>query len=395
MEIQDIIGIKQASVKKIVDCIRFKDTLTKKDISNMTELSFSTVSNICNELKEKGFIKEIPLGSNGVGRTPKIISLNYDQYYILSLDFHIKDTIIISFLDLRNRVLAKYEHEIKEYKDLEEYISYSYTLFKKYCGILSIPPENIIGAGVAVSGIFDKDNETIVGSEVEIFENQPLKKMLREAYNIPVYIDNESNLCVMSTCLHEHQKHERDNIIYVYITEGVGVGIITQGNLLSGEKGYGAEICHIPLGNSKYQCRLCKSYGCIETDLAIYGFIGKYTGEYGYDKEEIFKQWHSFVELVKRKDAKAMEVIRENGVILGRLLSILVNIFDPGIIYVGGMIVSIFDDLCSFMKPEIDNRMVVKHRTVEVKADEKWSQAIMEGIGEMVFAKWMPLRSTI
>lgn len=62
MSINDIIDIKQKNVKDVIRCVRLTDGLTKKQIAEKTGLIFSTVSNICNELKERGVVTNLSPG---------------------------------------------------------------------------------------------------------------------------------------------------------------------------------------------------------------------------------------------------------------------------------------------------------------------------------------------
>ena len=54
----DITDIKAENVKQILNHLRFSSGLTKRELADMTGLSFSTVSNLCNELKDSHVLNE-------------------------------------------------------------------------------------------------------------------------------------------------------------------------------------------------------------------------------------------------------------------------------------------------------------------------------------------------
>ncbi len=391
MSIKNVIEIKRRNLKSIISYIRFKDDLTKKQIAKDLKLSFATVSNMCNELKLQGVVSEIDSKDLSIGRTPKIIKLNYDQFYFLCIDFHMKDRVKLILLNLRNEIVIEYYYDFEQYCNINQFIAFCYEQFEEHILEKGIDKEKILGAGVAVSGILDKETDRITGSELELFQNQPLGSMLYEYFDMPVCIDNESNLCVIAARLYQTQEEYRDNILYLYMAEGVGVGIISNGVLISGQRGYGAEICHIPIGSGDYRCRLCGHYGCVESDLSLYGFIAKFTGRFSYDKTQVFKLWEHYVKQLNHNENTACKVTRDNGIILGRLLSILVNLFDPGIIYIGGIVAEIFEKIEPYILEEIRNRIVVNgKREINIKPDtSKYTIAV--GAAEMVYDKWKPL----
>jgi len=392
MNVENIVDVKQKNVKKIIDYLRFKDIITKKEIAQALELSFATVSNICNELKEKKIIQEDEMqDTRSVGRAPKAISINYKENYILCLDLHVKNSIKIALINFGNEIVKEKYDYYEDGISIYDFVEKCFEQFQKHIIASDILNKQIIGFGIAVPGIFDKATENVIASEIELFENQPLKKMLTNRFKMPVYVDNESNLCAVYTQHYQQNGTRENNAIYLYSGEGLGIGVVSQGQLLRGERGYAPEICHIPIGKSKYKCELCNNYECIQTDLSILGFTTKYFEEEVYNKEKMQEKWAKFVDKVKQKDEKALKVISENGIIMGRLISILINLFDPNVVYIGGEISLLFEELLPIIKPEVDKRLVVnKNSNIEIKVDHKSNHTILLGAAEMVFDKWNP-----
>ncbi|AEE97901.1 ROK family transcriptional regulator [Mahella australiensis] len=392
MSINDIIDIKQKNVKDIIRCVRFNDGLTKKQIAEKTGLSFSTVSNICNELKEKGVITDKNDGNYSVGRTPKVINLAYNKFFVLCLDLQLEGIIKMALLDLRNNIIFQYENDNVDFADVYELVNFAYSGFQTYIKSHDISEDHIVGVGVAISGVFDRKEGKIGSCMVPILEGQPLKKIISDVFHLPVYVDNESNLSVLAAQLYKAKDDYKDNVIYLYIGEGVGVGVISDGTLIRGENGYGTEIGHIPIGNMNYQCRTCHSYGCVETDLSIYGFVKKYTGRFMGRKEGVVKEWNNFICDVLDNKPEAMNVIQENGIILGQLVSILVNLFDPALIYMGGVIAPIYDKLYPFIIDEVKKRLLIPNdREIMIECDENSDYTIFKGSVERLLNMWDPL----
>lgn len=111
-----------------------------------------------------------------------------------------------------------------------------------------------------MSGIFEKRTEIILNSAILAMEGAPVKAIVEDVFQIPCYVDNESNLCAISV---QQQRPDMSDFLYMHISQGVGIGIIANGMLLSGYDGYAAEIAHLPFGNPKRRCAVCNNYGCI------------------------------------------------------------------------------------------------------------------------------------
>lgn len=200
-------------------------------------LSFATVSNICNEMREKGYIlEEAKEDTKVVGRTPKTISIRYENLLSLCLDLTRFGWIRVCVLDYGNQMVFDEKFAYEKDCDVEAIVNLCREIYEEQ--VLDTFQEwQIIGVGVAVPGIFEKKTHHIVSSEIEMFNNQPMKEMLSEALKKTVYVDNESNLCVLSEYMQKRHGQEQENLIYIFADEGLGIGVVANGNLICGSRG--------------------------------------------------------------------------------------------------------------------------------------------------------------
>lgn len=239
--------------------------------------------------------------------------------------------------------------------------------------------------GVAVSGIFDLATQTLVNCAVKMYEGVPLKAIVEKAFQLPGYVDNEANLCALSL---KHTIAECRNLVYLHISEGVGVGIICEGSLLRGHHGYGGEVAHTPLGNPRKYCSECGAYGCIENELAIPDIVAEYRGE---EQEDVLGAWNQLVADAKKEDEKAVHLIHETAGYLGRLISVLITMMDPEYIYIGGEITDIYEELFANMNQIVQERcFLYGNRRVKLVKDGHSELTIHSGINESIYAQWKP-----
>lgn len=388
MKVDSSVELKKIHAKEIIDYLKRSESCTKKIMAEELYLSFATVSNICNEMREKGYLKETALDDTKVvGRTPKGISLNVDNLMSLCFDMTRFGVIRAAVIDYSGRVAYDDKFTYEQEGDIECVIKACKDIYENEIQ-RQFSVEQIVGVGIAVPGIFEKKTHNIVSSEIELFNNQPMKAMLSKALNKTVYMDNESNLCVMSEYMRENIYKNQENIVYLFADEGLGIGVIANGKLICGSGGYAPEICHMPIGNMKMKCHLCSSMGCVESDLRIMGYVEKYNL---YTEKKI----HTYDEFLKCSvtgDISAVRVLEENAEILGRLLSVLNNIFDPDCIYIGGETVGLLQKRLDKSMEQVTSRMLVQENVLpEIKIDEDCSATVLYGAAEMVFSQWMPL----
>lgn len=188
--------IKENNEKKVFHYIYQKrENLSIADISNDLNISFPTIKTIINKFLKDNIVKEdLKLGT-GAGRKAQYYSLENNFVYSIGISVHlrelkivlgnergdiIKETIIRENF-LKNNLIEKIDEILEEFLlEINEEIE-----------------KKLIGIGISVPGIVDKENNTI---EITSSLRVPLNKIqdLSKKYNKKILIDNEANLCAIS-----------------------------------------------------------------------------------------------------------------------------------------------------------------------------------------------------
>ena len=169
------------------------------------------------------------------------------------------------------------------------------------------------------------------------------------------------------------QKHrDAKNIIYLHSSAGLGVGVICEGNLLRGKNGYAAEIAHIPIGDPNIVCPCCGLHGCIENDLAQRGM-------------DVF----NFPQLSEPEYARLAE---DRGRKLGTLLAILINLFDPQTVYIGGSGLESYERLAPYTRSVLKARAsLALGKGMHIEHDKSSTWTVQRGINQLVYENWYPM----
>lgn len=383
----DITDIRATNVKDILSVLRFQEGLTKKEIASCTQLSFSTVSNLCNALKEKGILTEEKLECATVGRNPNRFRLQFQRFCTLCLDLQMQGVMRSAVLDLRNTVLYCTTSDISDCTTADEIVARAVEQFQQVRAWPWLQQSLFVGVGVAVSGVFDRATRCIVNSSLPIFEGVPLTDRMEEGFQLPCYVDNEANLCALSMGL---RGAGVGDLIYLHISEGTGLGVRSHGVLLRGRYGYGAEISHAPFGDPGLRCASCGAYGCLEADLGMGNLVRELGG--AAPGESLGTAWKRLTRQVVDDPAAFSPFLKDKGEKLGAVMRLLVGLFDPEEIHLGGSIVRIAPLLLPYIQARLDREgRLAPGREMTVRVDPDSDLSILLGINEIIYEKWRPL----
>ncbi len=129
----------------------------------------------------------------------------------------------------------------------------------------NIDKEQVLGIGLASAGPLDAETGEVFNNANLGFKEIPLKKPIQERFpGVPIYLINDCNASVLGVHYFEASDDEKDNLVYITVSTGIGGGVICNGHLLLGKDGNAAEIGHgIVNRQSNFQCK-CGAYGCWE-----------------------------------------------------------------------------------------------------------------------------------
>jgi glucokinase len=147
-----------------------------------------------------------------------------------------------------------------------------YSISSTICQILlellsenNIQKDQILGIGIATAGPLNTEKGEVFNNANLGFRVVPLKEPIKKKFpEIPLYFINDCNGSVLGIHFFEAEDDERDNLVYITMSTGIGGGVICSGHLLLGKEGNAAEIGHALVEpKSRFKCN-CGAYGCWE-----------------------------------------------------------------------------------------------------------------------------------
>jgi glucokinase len=197
------------------------------------------------------------------------------------------------------------------------------------------------GVCLAAPGfILASENKILSAANLEAIEGIPLKEELGRRTGLRVTVENDANAAAWSE-FRFGAGQDIDNLVFVTLGTGVGGGIISHGVLLRGARGMGGELGHITIQPEGPRCG-CGNRGCLEA-LASGKAIGRRAREVASEQPDSAlgrlaraPLGEDVLDLARRGDGAALEVLWEAGTWLGIGLATFVNVFDPEVIAMGG-----------------------------------------------------------
>lgn len=335
--------IKETNRKKIIALLLEKNEITKLDISRILDISITTVSTNITELKNEGIVEDVRSLESTGGRKAIAIKLNENCRYSIGVALtpnHIK----ISLVNLKREIIEsiRIRHKNDGIENLITIINENIDLImKKY----DLNSEKLLGVGFSLPGTVDFKEGIIRYSYLLGVKDFNLREKF-EYLNIPIYVDNEANLSAFYEFL--SRKDVLKNLLYVSITDGLGLGIVINGKIYRGDNNSSGEFGHIKVSISGKKCK-CGAKGCLEAYTSMNSLIESYNEVSLEDISDI----DEFEELYLKNDISTKKVLEKYLKILGIGISNLIMLLDPNTIIIGGDINNLLNDKIDILKKNI------------------------------------------
>lgn len=319
---------------------------TRVDLSRITTLNKATISSIIQELIDKHIVIELEKKIKTTGRSANAIALNKNAGRILSLDLQTQQIYGV-VTNLYGEIL----YEIHRPIDDPSFSPYLEKLLEAIDQLKSNTFDSrygIIGIGIGVYGILSKTKK-IIYTPFSLWKDIELKTIIEEYTGIKTYVENEANI----TALGESIAHyDQKNLVSLNIGIGVGMGIIIDNKLYTGENGFAGEVGHTILIPNGRQC-VCGNKGCLEKYISDVAIIEQY---FNLTNEQITID--EFITRLKQKDKNALNLYHEFIEYLSYTINNISQTLNPQTIIVNSKIVENMPESISLVKNNLRSKIM-------------------------------------
>lgn len=336
-------GSKNALVKKkIITHYFYNGSSTITDLSKELDLSIPTVTKLITEMVNDGYIDDYgKLETNG-GRHPNLYGLNPESGYFIGVDIK-RFAINIGLINFKGDMVELQMNLPYVFENTPEALNELCQLTKDFINNLTIEKEKILNININVSGRVNP--ESGLSFSHFNFEERPLSEVLTEKIGYKTTIDNDTRAMTYGEFMKGNVKGEKD-ILFINVSWGLAVGIIINGRLYNGKSGFAGELGHVNAFDNEIICH-CGKKGCLETEAsgsALYRILNQRIA--GGENSILSKRIKSkepitldeIIDAVHKEDMLCIEIIEEIGQKLGKDVAGLINIFNPELVIIGGVL---------------------------------------------------------
>ncbi|KGL51217.1 transcriptional regulator [Porphyromonas canoris] len=320
---------------------------TLTSIAKNLGLSLPTTNKIVMELCKSGWIGDCgKLEAGGGGRHPFLYGVNADCAHFLGIDFGV-NTINIALMNFAGEIVETSMEMPFRFENTMECLQNIVAEIKIFLARPTVDRDKIFSVEINMFGRVNP--ETGYSYSYFNFFNEPLTNYFNEHLGIETYIDNDSRACAYGEYI-THYAPMESNMLFVNAAWGLGLGVIVNGKPYNGKSGFAGEFGHIHAYDNEIICR-CGKKGCLETEASGSAIHRKFINriqngsssillaEKNYSSETIENvSLEEILEATIKEDILCIEILEEIGQELGKHISGLINLFNPNVVVLGGLL---------------------------------------------------------
>ncbi len=330
----------------VLNVIRERQPIPRVGIADITGLEEGTISRIIQRFLRQGLVYESGVGTSTPvgGRRPRFVHLNPSRTCAIGVDIGPRETqLALSDMNGHLQRLTRISHTHNASRSLAEVAEEILALASQTSRYSEFG-----GVGVSLIGLVDVEEGSIIeGQDLGWGDRIEVGKMLRAKLgsDVPLYYDNGARLSALGEIWFgsTHLSGFRD-IVFVVVSEGIGSGIIVNGQLYRGFRNGAGEFGHVCVDPSGPKCS-CGSSGCLEVFASDLATANRYMQAASARKKtsQAAPDMDRIVEMARSGEKAAITALKETSSYLGLGLAPIIYSLNPEAIVIGGKIAEAWD----------------------------------------------------
>ena len=346
----------------VLNLVREHQPISRADLARRMRVGRGMVTSLVSELLTDGSIYEGTTADAPRGRRPMMLYVRTRDRLAVAIDVRFSQTYLM-LSDFSGTPIA-----LETFDTVVEPAALVRTLAKRIQRLLKThrAAGKCNGIGLVVPGMVERTTGRVLNAPQLGWRDVDIRDDLAEATGFPVQIENAPIACALAQMwLGQRGDEAPRDFVYVTVSDGVGAGVVVNGEVMRGHDNTAGEFGHVPIDPRGPQC-LCGSQGCLEAYTSNLATLSRYLG-HRFDPREtrdlLQESGVTIADVIARAragDARATKALEETARYLGGGLSVIVNTLNPAQIFVGGEITEAWDQLAPVMRSVIEQRALTK-----------------------------------
>ena len=383
---------RMSTLAVVLDLIRERTTVSRVELAEATGLTQATMTHAVRKLIALGFVHEVGTARSTRGTPRRLLELQPDARHMVGLQFD-RYTALGVVVDLAGRVVAQRAMPGAGARDpgavLADYAERIEALLQDS----GVPSDGVLGIGVATHGPQDREAGVLLTDfPAPAWRGYPLAAALATATGLPVRIENDATAAGLGV---QAQGSASSSFAVVFMSGGIGSGVILDGFPYRGVTSNGVELGHISVDALGEICG-CGNRGCLEIIAGPNAVVRRAEAVPGLPErlgldDGLLDAFMRIGRAALEGDPDAAELIASAAQTLAVATVSLVNMFDVGRVVLAGRAFADLGPLYRDAIQEVLDRSVFMRQvhSVQVELADGVSQAPAIGGAAMVLRNFL------
>ena len=348
---------RQINRQILLNLVREHQPISRADLARRMTLGRGVVTTLVNELLEEGVLYEGALVELPRGRRPKMLHVETRDRLVVAIDLRFSRTdVLLADLGGRQIALERFATRFGPEELLDELAVRVRRLLRTHAG-----RGRCQGIGMVIPGMVDRASGRVLNAPQLGWRDVQVRAGLAARTGLAVHVENAPAACALAHIWLSERANGIRDFVYLSVSDGVGTGVVVNGEVVRGHGHTAGEFGHIPIRAEGPIC-LCGSQGCLEAYTSNLATVARYLGHELSPAiaGELLQQSGVTVDDVVRRagegDERARAAVADTGRYLGIGVSMIVQALNPAQIVVGGEITGAWDLVEPAIRAEVARR---------------------------------------
>ena len=339
-------SLREHNLSAVLRIIYHEAPLSRAQLAGRTGLNKSTISDLVEELLDRRLVHETGTAASHKGRPGTLLQMSPQAGAVVAVEMGV-DFVSAALVDFLGGILWRTLAAADPAASQQETIGLTFRLVEQAVAACRRADRRILGLSFAMPGTVDLDQGLLIFAPNLHWRNVAFRQIFSAGTGLKVFVENDANAAALAEYLFGVARNLRD-FLFVFAGVGLGGGLFLDGRLYRGKGGYSGEIGHMPIMAEPFQnpCH-CGNLGCWETYVNQGSILQRVSAllQSSHDcslirslmeEERAPLSLAIIIRAAESGDPVALQALAETGSAMGMGFAVLVNIFNPRQIVLGG-----------------------------------------------------------
>lgn len=359
--------VRERSRRLVLEQIMSRRDVSRQEIVDATGLSKAAISDIVSDLMASGLVHETGRQNSAVGRPRISLSFIPEARYLIGAEINSHECRAI-LTNLHAEPLRTSIHSIAQANLSPEALCQALADNLKTL-VQDLPPEKIVGVGVAIPGVVAPTTGTVLASVILPWHNVAFGDLLRDRIPYPSLLFSRGSAATWGERWYGIGRNI-ENLLYVRVGSGVVAGLVVDGKPYWGPRFGAGELGHVTVQPDGELCR-CGNRGCLATVATVDALVMRVRQLLREDMSDPL--WEQLGHHVERLDLQTLVAATEAGNVTAKkgfaevakwlaiAISSAVHLLDLQMVVIGGPMIQAGPHLFDPLRAELGQRTMPTH----------------------------------